>query len=115
MVFNIIEQLEKVPLNRSISNYCYTISPLIKPFSGFQRINDRITELIQNQTHEWAEKSLEALDEELQLINFFYQENEDEEKVAEIKQATDRYNPKIICNAFSGGLFYLTDSFLNQS
>lgn len=113
IVLNMMEQLSKISLSRQISNYCYTISPLIKIQSGFKRIHEKVNRLIENRSYKWADESINALHEEIQLINHFYNDEEKhEEKLKEINEAKKRYEPKIVFNPFSGGIFYLSESFL---
>lgn len=115
IVLNMMEQLNKISLHQQISNYCYTISPLIKLESGYNRIQTKVKNIIQNRSYQWADDSLEALNEEIQLINHFYSDEKDEnKKMKEIQEANDRYKPKVTIKPFSGGLFYLTDSFIKK-
>lgn len=117
IVFNMMEQLNKLSLDRQISNYCYTISPLIKLESGFKRIQSQIEKQLQHHCYKWADESLNTLHEEIQLIKYFYNDQAEakkEEKEREINQAKKRYLPIINITPFSGGLFYLTNSFLQK-
>src|SRR5690625_399342 len=52
LVFDMMEQLEHLSLVPTISDHCYTISPLIKVSSGFSRIENYIHEYVMNQQHQ---------------------------------------------------------------
>src|SRR5690625_4556005 len=72
-IFNMMERLKKINLQPIISDQCYTISPLIKLNSAFVRIEKMIQEYIVEQDHEWALDSLRLLQEELDMIEHFFQ------------------------------------------
>lgn len=115
IVFNMMEKLNKRTIDEQISNYCYTITPLIKLESGFLRILNVVKQQVNKRCHKWIEESEASLNKEIQLINHFYDQlNDQDKKEKEIEQAKKRYKPKININPFSGGLFYLTDSFLRK-
>lgn len=116
MRINMMDLLETVPLQMSISDYCYTISPIIKWKSGFQRIEVVLENHIKSQSHEWAKESLENLDEEIELAKHFYsgETNDDtaadiaEQMEKEIQEIHKRYEPCITFEVINGGLFYLS-------
>lgn len=72
MKLEMMNLLEEIPLQMAISDYCYTISPIIKIKSGFIRIENVIDNYIQDQTHPWAEESNRVLEEEIQMLKHFY-------------------------------------------
>lgn len=112
MKVEMMDILKKFTLRPVISDYCYTISPLIKLKSGFKRIEAVIDQYIENQTHEWAEESFKLLDEELALLEHFYEtENEEEQQQIEKekKEIMERYHPEVSYEVINGGVFYLTD------
>jgi len=51
-VFEMMDYLKDINLAPSISDRCYTVSPLIKISSGYQRIENYIHEYVMNQQHE---------------------------------------------------------------
>lgn len=112
IILNMMDRLSNVSLDEQISDYCYTISPIIMKQSGFKRIENKIFELLEDRCYKWAFQSIEALREEIKLINHFYKNrNEIDQLQKEIEEAKTRYEPKIIINPFSAGIFYLTESF----
>lgn len=115
MKLEMMNLLENIPLQPAISDYCYTISPIIKIKSGYRRIENVLDNYIQNQTHPWAEESSQALDEEIQMLKHFYTGDTDtqmEQMEKEINEITERYQPSIIYEVINGGLFYLTQDIL---
>jgi hypothetical protein len=110
MKTGMMEILYNIPLNTTISDFCYTISPLIKLNSGFKRILAVIEDYIENQTHDWAHESLVTLKEEIQMVEHFYENNQDEEQMEkEITDLTNRYTPSISYRIINGGVIYLTE------
>jgi|SRR5690625_3782927 len=112
MKVEMMDILRKFTLRPVISDYCYTISPLIKLKSGFKRIEAVIDQYIENQTHEWAQESFKLLDEELVLLEHFYEtetEEEQQQMEKEKKEITERYHPMVFYKVINGGLFYLED------
>ncbi|MFS0672797.1 YqhG family protein [Ornithinibacillus sp. 179-J 7C1 HS] len=93
-----------------ISDYCYTITPIIKPKSGFNRILSVINQYIQDNDHDWAKESLEQLDNEIELIKHFYEGDRKEDlnqMEKELQDLKDRYQPKVDIKVINGGIFYL--------
>lgn len=114
MQLEMMEHLQKVSLQMTISDYCYTISPMIRIDSGYRRIEKVVKNYFQNQSQEWADESLETLQSELQTLKHFYIEREDDEQMKkEINEITERYNPCITYEVINGGIFYLTENFLD--
>lgn len=112
IVSGMMEKLHQIELNEVISNHCYTISPIIKPGSGFLRIEKYIDAIIEKDEHQWAVDSHEQLQAEVEMIHYFYQEKEVEEEIQqEINAAKKRFSPRITHEVISGGLFYLDENF----
>jgi hypothetical protein len=112
MKVEMMEILNTLSLRPAIPDYCYTISPLIKLKSGYKRIETVIDQYIENQTHEWAQESFKLLDEELALLEHFYDTTIDEEQQQmekEKKEIQDRYHPMVSYEVINGGLFYLRE------
>ncbi|SHF60564.1 YqhG family protein [Ornithinibacillus halophilus] len=110
MKTEMMEQLEKHEFQLKVSDYCYTISPIIKLSSGFKRIEAVLEDYIKNQEHQWADQSLKELDNEMKLLNHFYETNTEEEKEQmekELQEIKERYTPKVHISIINGGLFYL--------
>lgn len=112
MQLKMMETLKEYTLHMSISDYCYTLSPIIKPESGLKRIETVIEDYINKQSHDWAKASKQALHEEIQLLEHFYEDQQDTDsnyKEKEINELIERYEPKINMQIVNGGIFYLQD------
>lgn len=110
MQTEMMELLKERSLQMGIGDYCYTISPIIKLQSGLKRIEAVVTDHIKKQNDDWANESKEALNEELQLLEHFYdgQDNLDTtNKQKEINEIKRRFEPKIVMQIINGGIFYL--------
>lgn len=103
------EQMEERALSTHISDYCYTMSPLIKPESGIKRLERYIEQAARSEPLDWAEASLKRWNNDLSLLNQFYEETEEkpEEYEIEKKALQTLYEPKIEMKIENGGLFYL--------
>ncbi|MEN2464712.1 YqhG family protein [Ornithinibacillus sp. FSL M8-0202] len=113
MKTEIMDTLMKKEFLMQISDYCYTITPLIKPKSGYNRILAVINQYIQDLEHDWAKESLEELDKEIELLKHFYegdQEEDVEQMEKELQGLKERYQPKIELTVINGGIFYLNAS-----
>ncbi|MFD2630815.1 YqhG family protein [Oceanobacillus kapialis] len=106
-----METLKTIPLQQTISDYCYTISPIIRLSSGFKRMEAVIDNYIKNQTHDWADASLAAMKEDILTLEHFYVDQMDTEKETmqrEMAEIEERYRPVITYEVINGGMFYLT-------
>lgn len=106
---NFQERMEARALSSHISDYCYTVSPLIKPESGIKRLERYIEQAARAEPLDWAEASLKRWNNDLSLLNQFYEEAEEkpEEYEIEKKALQALYEPKIEIKIENGGLFYL--------
>lgn len=107
------EQMEARDLSSQISDYCYTMSPLIKPESGIKRLERYIEQAARSEPLDWAEASLKRWNNDLSLLNQFYEDTEEkpEEYEIEKKALQTLYEPKIDIKVQNGGLFYLHKKF----
>src|SRR5690606_22046099 len=62
MKTEMMELLQQTKLGMKISDFCYTITPIIKPKSGFKRILNVIDQYLQDSDHDWAKESLAELE-----------------------------------------------------
>ena len=117
LVENFQEKLEKLDLTPKIPDLCFTMTPLIKPQSGLKRIEQFILQDIKAQDHTWADKARERWNEDLELLNHFYEDLEEKPECYEVeKQALQElYEPQIHISIQNGGIFYLTpDGIFNS-
>jgi len=106
------ESMMILSLTPKIPDFCYTLSPMIKPINGLYRLEKIIEELIQNDKHDWANIAMKRWEADLQLLTQFYEDYEGEEKITALfeqeKQALeDQYKPYVDVTIINGGLFYL--------
>ncbi|MCR6096695.1 hypothetical protein HXA31_05175 [Salipaludibacillus agaradhaerens] len=100
----------------TIPDYCFTLTPLIKPGTGISRIQNHIKKKIENDNHEWADIAEEKMKKDLSLLDIFYDDvfpkpaSYEKEKEAIIEQ----YKPIIELSIINGGLFYLYSHPLAQ-
>jgi len=112
--FDMMENLEETNLMPTISDHCYTISPLIKPKSGFLRIENHLHNYVLGQKHDWAAKSIKLLEEEIAMIRHFYSDDDEEAEQQMEKELDDiraRLKPHISYKVVSGGIIYLNEAF----
>lgn len=113
MKVGMMEVLESLELSPVISDYCYPLSPIITLKSGYRRIESVLDAYIESQHHQWATDALAALEEEQQLLKYFYQDRDQAEQEPfekEMKALSERYTPRIFFEVINGGLIYLTDA-----
>ncbi|CAH2715263.1 hypothetical protein BACCIP111895_02447 [Neobacillus rhizosphaerae] len=111
MVENFHDHLQQITLTPKIPDYSFTLSPLVKPKSGMSRIENYLKSVIEEEDHLWAEDARKRWDKDLQLLDRFYEEVEEENESYETekKALKEQYEPKIIISFINGGLFYLTE------
>jgi hypothetical protein len=112
MVEGFHDKLLKLQLTPKIPDYSFTLSPLIKPKSGMTRIENYLKQLIEMEDHQWADEARKRWEADLNLLNHFYENDEDKNESYDIeKQALkEQYEPKIRISYINGGLFYLTEN-----
>lgn len=112
MFGNMMEMLEKTSLAQTISDRCYTISPIIKIESGMKRIESFLDKHVEEQDHTWAVESYQLLEEELAMLHHFYLDAEDSSgKEDEARSLKNRLAPVITYEFMQGGLLYLQRNF----
>lgn len=119
MKLDMMDQLEMIGLQPKISDFSYTMTPLIRLKSGYQRVINYLENYLQQQDHDWAKESWNHLQEEKTLLDHFYQ-NEAEDQTyenrfeQEKKDIESRFQPVINLSVINGGLFYLSQTTSNQ-
>jgi len=114
LVENFHDRLLQIPLTPKIPDYSFTISPLIKPKSGIVRIEKYLKSLIMEDDHTWAEEAKQRWEQDLRLLDHFYEdiEGENENYETEKQALQEQYEPKIKISFINGGLFYLTEKLI---
>ncbi len=114
MCQNMMKQLQERTLQRIMTDYSFTISPIITPTSGFHRLFHYIENQIIQDDLTWATKSQDAYDEEVSLINHFYEQQSDigiEWYNNELEKLEERLKPRVDVSIINAGIFYLTNDF----
>lgn len=111
IIVNMMEELNKLDLKQQISNYCFTLSPLISLTNGYRRVESVVLNYIEKQPHDWALEAEQTLKEEIAVLNHFYQDNQNDKLLAkEIEELKTRYEPEIRLEVVNGGLIYLNEA-----
>ncbi len=106
------DTVQAVSLTPKISDYTFTLSPIIRYQSGIVRLKNHIQTKIHNDNHSWAADAAERWNKDLSLLNHFYEDKMEEERnsyEAEKEALRLQYEPRIHVRIINGGLFYLTN------
>lgn len=111
MVEDFHDLLQQIPLTPKIPDYSFTLSSLVKPKSGMSRIETYLKSVINLDDHTWAEEARKRWNQDLRLLDHFYEdmEEQNESYETEKKALQEQYEPKITISFINGGLFYLTE------
>lgn len=116
VINNFHDAVTTFELTPKIPDYSFTLSPLIKPKSGIIRLKQLIANMIANENDEWAKAAKRRQQQDLKLLDHFYEGIEELPEAYEIERQAiiDQYEPKIVVTIINGGLFYLTPERLAQ-
>lgn len=110
MIENFHDKLLKISLTPKIPDYFFTLSPLVMPKSGITRIEHYLKKEIEQEDHTWAEEAKNRWQQDLDLLQHFYEDAENKEGYEkETSALQEQYEPKINISIINGGLFYLTE------
>lgn len=108
-----MELVKDIDFSLSIGDLCYTISPIIKPVSGFGRIEKLLQTYVDGQDHKWAEHSLKAMEDEIRLLRHFIDNKENGDIFTrELAAIQKRHEPEIRIEVINAGLLYLSQDAL---
>ncbi|GAB1767468.1 YqhG family protein [Priestia megaterium] len=116
----IVESFHELIINQNlsskISDYCFTLSPFIKPKSAISRLTSYVTDYVKTQPTEWAEKAQERWYEDLALLDHFYETAEElpEIYMTEKTALQELYEPTILFKFINGGLFYISPETMSR-
>ncbi|MCD7033176.1 YqhG family protein [Metabacillus sp. GX 13764] len=102
-------KIELLQMTPKIPDLCFTMSPLVKPQSGLNRIYSFIQDKIQQEEHTWADDARQRWNADLMLLNHFYENLEEKPEAYWLEKEALRelYEPKITISVQNGGIFYL--------
>jgi hypothetical protein len=99
-------------LTPKIPDFSFTLTPIIKPKSGVNRIQTFLYEGIKREPVDWADQARKTWEDDVELLNHFYgnQEEKPESYFLEQQALKEQYEPKITIEVINGGIFYLQHS-----
>lgn len=94
-----------------IPDFSFTLSPMIMPKSGLSRLDTYIRRTFEGDDHSWAEEAVKRWDNDLKLLEQFYEDMEEKSESYHTEKEALRaqYEPSINIAVVNGGLFYLTE------
>lgn len=116
MIKNFHESIAMLQLTPKIPDFCFTLSPIIKPGNGLNRIEETLKRIITEEDHTWADEAKLRWNHDLQLLGKFYEESEELPESYEIEKRAlqEQYEPYVTMQMINGGLFYIKgDHFLS--
>src|SRR5699024_5424512 len=112
MKTNMMDLLESHSLERSISDYCHCISPLITLANGYRRIEDVMLNYIKEQDFMWSDRALQTMADEIAMLDYFFKHDKsDQQYHIEKTKIHERFSPTVTITVISAGMLYLTESF----
>ncbi|MBU9724189.1 MULTISPECIES: YqhG family protein [Bacillaceae] len=95
-----------------IPNYCFTMTPIIKPESGIERIRRMLIEDLEQKDHTWADDAIKRWKKDEELLESFYEGQEEDQSETyqfEKEAIKSQYEPSIQISIINGGLFYFAE------
>ncbi|MEH6940375.1 YqhG family protein [Bacillus sp. JJ722] len=111
IVENFHDKMLQYSLTPKIPDFSFTLSPIIMPKSGVARLDRYIRLQLQNEDHTWAERALAKWEDDVSLLEHFYEDVEDKDESYELEKEAlkQQYEPNINISVINGGMFYLSD------
>lgn len=122
MISTFMENIGQINFSSSISDFCFTVTPIIRLTSAVKRVENYLDHLIQSVNTDWAKQAEKKYSEEKELLTEFFNKptkkdnelTEDDLNALhvrfeqELSGLYERFKPKIKVEVINGGLFYLT-------
>ncbi|MDQ0256280.1 hypothetical protein J2S74_003698 [Evansella vedderi] len=111
MINDIHSQIKNKRFQEQIPNYCFTMTPIIKPQAGLERIKRYLMGQEKLKEHKWADDALSRMKKDEALLEAFYDgEEEKTETYDQEKEAIKaQYEPFINISIINGGMFYFSN------
>ncbi|MGM9926233.1 MAG: YqhG family protein [Bacillus sp. (in: firmicutes)] len=111
IVENFHDKMLQLALTPKIPDLAFTLSPLIMPKSGIARLDRYVRMQLQEEDHSWAERAVAKWNNDLALLEHFYEDLEDkgESYTLEKEALRQQYEPVITISVINGGMFYLSE------
>ncbi|RLQ98251.1 YqhG family protein [Falsibacillus albus] len=99
------------PVTPKIPDFCFTLSPIIRPSSGINRIEAYIQHELSQMDEEWADEAKSRWEEDLALLEHFYGDSLEKPEAYYIEKEAlkEQYEPRIKVEIINGGIFYLSN------
>ncbi|WP_019242541.1 MULTISPECIES: YqhG family protein [Bacillus] len=114
IVENFHHQMLNLSLSPRIPDFSFTLSPIIMPKSGINRLDLYVRTRLQDDDHGWAERATAKWNEDVLLLEQFYEDQEEkgESYLLEKQALQEQYEPNINISIINGGMFYLNQQAL---
>lgn len=113
---NMMEAIKTIDFSTTISDFCFTTSPLIQVDSGYKRIEKLLDEHVSAQSHQWAVTAYAQMKDQLSMVDYFYKNNTDiKSKTKAKKEIKQLLQPTITYDVINGGIIYLDASYLQRN
>jgi len=98
-------------LTPKIPDFSFTLSPIIMPKSGMNRLERYVRLRLEDEDHLWAERAVTKWENDLALLEHFYSDIEEKGESYETEKTAlqEQYEPNIHISIINGGMFYLND------
>jgi hypothetical protein len=109
IVFDFVDMVNCRKLTSKIPDYCFTLSPLITPKSGINRLRSVIEHVINSNDNNWIDEAYKKWDHDLNLLEAFYKDIDEtsEDYLREKEAIKELFDPQIHIHTVNGGIFYL--------
>lgn len=109
LVQDFLESIREKNFVAAIPRHAFPLPYIIKPSRGLERLDTAIGKIIDEEDHSWAKEAEVRWQEDLKVLEFFYEEIEEKPDCYEMEKRAleEQYKPKIIIDIVNGGLFYL--------
>ncbi|MCI1858339.1 MAG: YqhG family protein [Sporolactobacillus sp.] len=107
--------LRRLDLSPRLTDYCYTLTPLVTVASGIRRIEAHLINELKNKPADWANRAGERWLNDRLLLEAFYEQSDPKPEAywKEREALKEQYQPRTIIRPVNVGLFYLQSaSFL---
>ncbi len=71
LIDQFFDKMEQTNLQPKIPDYCFTVSPMIKPESGLKRMETYLEKELQSADHRWAEEAKLRWKQDLEALRSF--------------------------------------------
>ncbi|MFC0522635.1 YqhG family protein [Pontibacillus salicampi] len=126
IVPSFMERVEHVQLSSTIEDYCFKLSPIIRVGSALKRLEQYLHQVIQQTDLSWVQEAHQKMEEEKELLDYFYRQHMSDEYLEEEEEATrqtarqqykdelhhleNRFHPTISLEVINTGLFYISQT-----